>query len=264
MPQNAPVLVITRPYDASQELSKLLDDLPCEVRKVPLLELQRLPLSDGDLALLSEVSEGGFDLIVAFSQNAVGLLREALDERQLKLPGDQQVASQGPRVAAAWREHFGIERTQDTGLTQEGLADQIGLELMATKRVLVLGAKGGRSVLAERLRSRGVVVSELKLYQAVPRKISDQETRELVDLSAWDVIVFMSPSAVDAAAAALDEGLLKSINVASIGPVTTRRAKEHGLTVAIEPADHSSKGLKTELEKWFAKHSRDLARKVEQ
>jgi uroporphyrinogen-III synthase len=128
----------------------------------------------------------------------------------------RRVAAIGARTAEAW----GMVDLVPAVSTQEGLLAELP---RPAGRVLFVGAKGARPLLAEELGADVVV-----LYRTVPLAVEVE----------GDLAVVASPSAARALAAANP-----SLAVVSIGPETTAAARAAGLQVAAEASSPDLEGL---------------------
>jgi uroporphyrinogen-III synthase len=201
-------VIVTRARDSAGPLAERLEALGLEVVLCPLIELEP--------AGPPEVDVTGYDWVVVTSRRGA---EELARRRRGELP---KVAAIGPGTAAALREH-GIEPALVPATsTQEGLAAEFpqpfGLVLFA-------GAEDARPYLAEALGAHTVV-----LYRT--RALRPERPPE------GDLVVLASASAARAFAA-----LGLEIPVVSIGPETTREAREHGLQVVAEAEKHDLDGL---------------------
>jgi uroporphyrinogen III methyltransferase/synthase len=179
-----------------------------DVVSVPLI---RIELIDGP-----PIRAERYDWILVTSRNAVEPLLQ-------RLVGDPaRVAAIGPGTAEALRARgiepdFVAERS-----TQEGLAEELP---RPTGPVLHAAAEGARDVLV-----RGLGAELVSLYRAVE-----------VGLESFpdcDLVVLASASAARALAA-----LRRDLACVSIGPVTSKEARDLGLTVVAEAESHDLDGL---------------------
>lgn len=201
-------VVVTRPQGQEAELTLLLERLGHEVVHCPLLAIE--PLGDGPI----DVS--GYDWVVVTSANGASELRRRARGRM------PRVAAIGAATAAA----AGGADLVPAVSTQEGLLAELP---RPAGRVLFAAAEGARSLLPDTLGADVVT-----LYR----------TRQLrpAALPAADLYVLASPSAAHALAAAR-----AGLAVVSIGPETTRAARQAGLSVVAEAVCHSSGGIATAI-----------------
>jgi len=197
-------IVVTRPAGQEEDLVARLQALGHEVVACPLIAIE--PLGD------EPVDVSAYDWVVVTSANgARELLRRAIGP----MP---RLAAIGPATAAA----LGGADLVPAVANQEGLLAELP---RPAGRVLFAAAEGARSLLPDELAADVVV-----LYR----------TRELrpEPLPAADVYVLASASAARALAA---HGA--GLRVVTIGPETSRVAREGGLEVVAEATEHSSDGL---------------------
>jgi uroporphyrinogen-III synthase len=190
-------VVVTRPEGREGALVERLSGAGHETLHVPLVALQ--PLGE------DPVDVDGYDWIVLTSVTGARELRR----RMRGTPG--HVAAIGRATADAFGGADLVAKTS----TQEGLLDALP---PSPGRVLFAGAESARRLLPDALGADVVA-----LYRTV----------ELTP-SAWpdcDLVVLASPSA----ARALGR-VDRRTPVVSIGPETTRAAREAGLSVAAEAA----------------------------
>ena len=190
-------VVVTRPTGREGALLERLRASGHETLHVPLVALE--PLGD------DRVDVDGYDWIVLTSVTGARELRR----RMRGTP--RRVAAIGRATAEAFGHADLVAETS----TQEGLLDALP---PSPGRVLFAGAAGARKLLSDTLGADVVV-----LYRTV--ELMPAEWPEC------DLVVLASPSA----ARALSR-VDRRTPVVSIGPETTRAAREAGLPVASEAA----------------------------
>jgi uroporphyrinogen III methyltransferase/synthase len=122
------------------------------------------------------------------------------------------------------------------------------------QHVLIPRAEGGVDIGAQLRAIKGAIIDQVTLYRSgVPTSV-DPETLQLIRSGEIDVATFASSSSVRNLAQLLgdDFARLQDSLVACIGPVTAATAREHGLTVAIEPSTHTVPALVEALKAHFA------------
>ena len=199
-------IVVTRPREQARPLAGRIEALGHEVVLCPLIELE--PISDDPIDL------SPYDWVAVTSANGA---RELARRRT----GEAKVAAIGPGTASALRE-VGLEPELVADVsTQEGLAAAFAPD---PGRVLVAAADDARRYLRDALDA-----DFLPLYR----------TRELApDPPEGDLVVLASASAARA------WGKLPSeLPAVSIGPETTRAARDAGIEVVREADPHTLDGL---------------------
>ena len=196
-------IVVTRPEGQEEELVRGLVALRHEVVHCPLLEIE--PLGD------SPVDVSGYAWVIVTSVNGARELRR----RMTGTP--ERVAAIGRATAEA----FGGADLVPAVSTQEGLLAELP---RPAGRVLFAGAEGARTLLADELGADVV-----PLYRT--RELTPPEPPE------GDLVVLASASAARAFGR-----LGADIPAISIGPLTTRAAREAGVEVVREAETHDVAG----------------------
>jgi uroporphyrinogen-III synthase len=243
-------VVVTRPvgpYAGGRKLASRLAESGCEVFELPLLRCVPVPLSEQDLQRLTDSFDKREDTWLAFlSPTAVWVWRELVGANALleQLTAEVCVAVQGSGTAEALRECF--DRKPDfipSIFIAEEFAKELSARLKTGQQVLVLQSADGRDVFAPTLASLGFKASSIITYSLHAMPLA-QET-----LSAYrnfvndqTAVLFMSPSAVRAAAKALG-GALGTDKVVSVGPITSQALKTAGFPVWREAQEHSEAGV---------------------
>jgi len=201
-------VIVTRAVGQMEPLAGRLEELGHEVVRCPLIELEPSGPESVDV--------DGYDWVVVTSPyGAHELVRRARGD----LP---RVAAIGPGTAAALGER-GVEAALVPRVsTQEGLAAELP---RPPGRVLFAGAERARRHLVEEL---GADFVPLYPTRALRPDLPPE----------GDLVVLASSSAAEALAA-----LRLDLPAVSIGPETTRTARDAGLSIVAEAATHDLEGL---------------------
>lgn len=213
-PVEVPLLAIDPPADDGARLRRAVDDLAA-----------------GRYAAVGITSANGVDAL-ARTIDAAGAIGSILDE--------VFVACVGPGTAHRSRQV--LDRVPDLVPevhTTTGLGDAFPA---GTGRVLLPRADIASPELPTTLRARGWEVDDVHAYRT--RLVTDLPEGVAADLLAGriEAVAAGSPSTVDALVAGLG-GRPPDAALVSIGPVTSRRARDHGLSVAAEADPHDLDGL---------------------
>ncbi len=197
-------VLVTRPRGQERELVARLEAAGHSTVHCPLIEVE--PLGDEPIQL------AGYDWVIVTSANGA---RELLRRGEGR-PG--RLAAIGPATAAA----LGGADLVAHVATQEGLLAELP---RPAGRVLVAAAEGARRLLVDELGADFV-----PLYR----------TRELrpASVPAADLCILASASAARAFGA-----LHAGMPAVSIGPETSRAAREAGVDVVAEADRHDAEGL---------------------
>ena len=221
-------IVVTRARAQASGLVERLRDLGAEVDECAVIRIE--PLAGDPLDV------GAYGLVCVTSPNAPRLLLERCGGDARALAG-ATVAAIGPGTAAALREVGLVADVVAERFVAEGLLEALPADL-ARVRALVARAEEARDTLPEGLRAAGAEVDVLPLYRTVAATPRHPERM----LSA-DAVAFTASSTVSRFAEALAGHDLSGVRGVSIGPVTSATARELGVGLIAEAAEHDLDGL---------------------
>jgi uroporphyrinogen III methyltransferase / synthase len=239
-------VVVTRARAQASELSERLRALGAAVTELPAIRIERLP--DGpELDSAIEVL-GDYRLVVLTSVNGVDALFDALAARgrdARALSAAATVVAIGPATAVRLARRGVRADLVPERFVAEGILEALAEVPLDGARALVARAAGSRPELVDGLGRLGARVDEVLLYTAVPEPASPAAVEEAL---AADYLTFTASSTVRAFAGLLgdaDRGRLAGDGprVVSIGPVTSATARDEGLRVDAEAAEHTIPGL---------------------
>jgi uroporphyrinogen III methyltransferase / synthase len=245
-------VVVTRTRKQAGALTSQLRALGADVIELPTIRIE----PPSDLREFGELVQDAheYDWIVFTSPNGVDAFFEMFfklydDGREI---GAAKIAAIGPATAQRVRDfHLHVD-LQPEEFVAEGVVREFqkqgGVENL---RILIARAEKARDVLPRELSRLGAIVDEGFAYRTVPetRDITGARRRFLEEGA--DLITFTSSSTVENFLA-LGLPLPKGIKVASIGPITSKTATEHGLKIDIEARRHDIDGLVEAIRKFFA------------
>jgi uroporphyrinogen-III synthase len=190
-----------------------------------------------------------FDWLVLTSANSVTSTMGRMDALGVDLAAlaGLKVAAIGAATARALRE-AGIEPDLiPASSVAESLLESMGA--VAGQRILLPQADIARPLLREGLAAGGAEVCAVVAYKTLPDPQA-AELAALLDAGRVDAVTFTSSSTVRYSVEALlgagvadPAALLNTTVIASIGPVTSQTARELGLRVGLEAAEHTTDGL---------------------
>jgi uroporphyrinogen III methyltransferase/synthase len=126
----------------------------------------------------------------------------------------------------------------------EGLLEAFAAHDLAGKRVLLPRAAVARDLVPAELARRGALVDVVEAYRTVaPEQAAQQAIEIFGGARKPDCITFTSSSTVQNFVAAAGAAVLAGVAVASIGPITTRTARDLGIEVTAEASVFSADGL---------------------
>ena len=139
------------------------------------------------------------------------------------------------------------ERFTAEDLARE-FAERFGMhQRLYGSRMLLPASRTTRDVIRPAMEKIGVYVEVVEAYQTVAPAAKGENVARLLRDAGADYIVFTSPSTVANLAAILEADHLAphlaGTRVACIGPVTAEAARSHGLTVHIQPEEHTGRAV---------------------
>lgn len=153
-----PVIILTRPFDASMRLADSLSQIGPQVLVCPTLNIDTASVEVADLDVLDEI-----DLVFFVSGSAVRAFGDQLSSLGLRLLPSIQIAAVGQSTASEIDRVFGrtdviLPARGDTE-DSEKLWEAIIQRGPLPRHVLIVRGQTGREWFAEQLRQHGVQVS---------------------------------------------------------------------------------------------------------
>jgi uroporphyrinogen III methyltransferase/synthase len=253
-------VLVTRTRVQASKLSQQLAHLGADVVEVPTIALE--PPEDEEPLMRAVDNVEDYDVILFTSQNGVEAFFAALEskDKDARDLGGAMVGAIGPATAQALREEGLHPDLTATSFVAEGLLEALSGHNLQGARVLIPRAEQARELLPETLSQRGALVDVVPAYRTVKPPESAEMLKEAL-AQGLDVITFTASSTVVNLMALLDPAqrqqlieLSKSgaITVASIGPITTGKVRELGLTVHVQPTAYTIEALVEALARHFA------------
>jgi uroporphyrinogen III methyltransferase/synthase len=241
-------IVVTRTRQQASELTQQLEALGAEVLEAPTIELRPPASWDAADAVLRELSS--FDWIVFTSANGVSyakerLLQIGLDARAF---GNAKIAAIGEATRDAVTRELALRVDLcPASFVAEALADELIAQGAAGRRFLLLRADIARPILRERLQQAGAAeVKDVAIYETHPAAGLPSYLLDAIDTKRVTWITFTSSSTARNFVTLLGDDYLsklKGVKLASIGPITSKTIREHGLEPTVEAATFNIGGL---------------------
>ncbi len=236
-------IVVTRTRKQAGVLSNKLRALGAHVFELPTIRIEQ----PSDLRGFAELVQDAhlYDWIIFTSVNGVEAFFEIFfklydDAREI---GSARIATIGPATAQRVKDfHFHVD-LQPEEFVAEAVVRTFRKEgSIENLRILLVRAEKARDVLSKELSALGAIVDEGFAYRTVPETRDITGARRRLLEEGADLITFTSSSTVENF---LGLGLPwpKGMQVASIGPITSKTAREHGLKVDTEARRHDIDGL---------------------
>ena len=140
---------------------------------------------------------------------------------------------------------------------QEGLARAFGMLIVGGKKILLLGAKEGRDLLAKALKEKGAKVDSLPLYEnCAPPNARPQLKKLFSKEGGVDLVIFASSSAANnfyGLFPPAQRRLIQEVPVAVIGPVTASTVRKWGGKIVVQPSMYTLSALVSAIERRFGR-----------
>lgn len=173
-------VILTRPVVQAQDFAHKVVAMGRTVEFFPLLEIQ--PLQD-NAALLARIKQLHDYTLVAFvSPNAIDAFFRLVTDFPTKLP--IAVMGEGSRACLARHglhdQNARIIRPGNRFKTDsETLLDELDLQVLRGKKVLIVRGESGRELLADALRTNGVEVDQVAAYRRVAPELTPERADQL-------------------------------------------------------------------------------------
>jgi uroporphyrinogen III methyltransferase/synthase len=253
LPLSGKRIVITRTRKQAGALSSQLRALGADVFELPTIRIE----PPSDLRQFAELVQDahGYDWIIFTSPNGVEAFFEIFyklydDAREI---GGAKIAAIGPATAQRVRDfHLHVDLQPEEFVAEAVVREfekEGGVENL---RILLARAEKARDVLPKELSRLGAIVDEGFAYRTEAETRDTTGARRRLLEEGADLITFTSSSTVENFLA-LGLPWPKGMQVASIGPVTSKTARDRGLKIAIEARRHDIEGLVEAIRTFFEK-----------
>lgn len=222
-------ILVTRSRDQASRLSSALTELGAEVWERPTIAIK--PTDDPGYFKSAFNRLASYQWLVFTSPNGAGLFLKALlgSDRDIRALAGLKIAVIGPGTAEALKP-FGLKADlmPNKQYVAESLLEALKAAGVKGAKVLLARAQEGRDILPQGLIEAGAELTDLSVYKTVkaiwPEPLPGRP----------DLVTFTSSSTVSGLADIVPLEERKNYPAASIGPVTTKTAKELGFPVVVE------------------------------
>ncbi|MEM7434559.1 MAG: uroporphyrinogen-III C-methyltransferase [Myxococcota bacterium] len=254
-------VLITRAVHQSGSLAELLRDEGAQPIVAPTIRLAE-PTDPGPLRDAVRHLDC-YSWVLFTSANAVDATFKALHEakRDTRAIGSARVCSIGAKTTAALRTHGVVPDLVPEDTRAEGVVTALTPHVNAHTRVLLPRAEVARELVPDSLRAVGAEVDVVPAYRTLAPLLEDAtRTTALVDPDVLDAVLFTSSSTVDNLVDLLGQdarAALSSLDLFSIGPVTSAAATKHGLAMAATAKAQTIESLVGTLRAYYAHEDGD-------
>ena len=245
-------ILITRPSEGENRLSKILEGYGASCLELPVLEIRPLENYAELDSFIKQIE--AFQWIIFTSQNGVKFFKQRLDylKKDARCLKGLKIAAIGPGTALSL-ENLGLKADlQPARFCQEGLIECFKKKKIRRENILLVRALEARNILPSDLRKMGANVKIAPAYRACDLRFAICDLQNLKDI---DVLTFTSSQAVKNFFAVFPKRSFQSLKkkplLAAIGPVTGHQLRELGLKVAIEAKRYTLEGLAGAVVRYF-------------
>jgi len=241
-------VLVTRAQGQAGTLVAKLRELGADALELPAIEIKP-PSSYEDLDRAMERLRE-YDWLIFTSVNGVKAFFERLDSSAQDLRSVRgRICAIGPATKdAIQRLHLKVD-LMPSEYVAESLVAAFGPYDVAGKKILLPRAAVARDVIPSELAGRGALVDVVEAYRTELPEYAHLHAKEALAVKP-DWITFTSSSTVRNTVAMAGREALRGIKIASIGPITTATAREHGLEVTVEAGQHTIDGLLESLQNY--------------
>ncbi|MDQ3414311.1 MAG: uroporphyrinogen-III C-methyltransferase [Verrucomicrobiota bacterium] len=243
-------VVVTRARAQASDFSGALEALGAEVIQFPAIRIT----DPGDPTPLLKAAAAAerYQWVVFTSVNGVTRFWDALHSagRDTRALGGVRVCAIGPATGDALRARGVVPELVPERYVAESVLEALLERGVSGERILLPRAEVSRDVLPDGLRAAGAEVSDVAAYRTVVDGEGAGRLREELNAGRIDLITFTASSTVSAFVERVGTGI-GTAKVASIGPITSRAARDAGIPVHLEAAEFSIPGLVRVIGEWF-------------
>jgi uroporphyrinogen III methyltransferase/synthase len=244
-------IVVTRTRKQAGALSDQLRELGAEVIEMPTIRIE----PPSDLRAFAELVQDahGYDWIVFTSANGVTAFFEMFyklydDARDI---GAARIAAIGPATAQKVRDfHLKVDLQPDEFVAEAVVREFKKEGDIENLRILIARAEEARDLLPKEFGALGAIVDVAFAYRTVAETSDRTEARSRLVAEGADMITFTSSSTVENFLA-LGLPWPAGMAVASIGPITSKTARDRGLTIGVEATRYDIPGLVDAIRRFY-------------
>lgn len=244
-------IAVTRTRQQAGALVDRLRELGADAYELPTIRIEPSPRKREFYQLVSDAHE--YDWLVFTSPNGVDAFFEVFytlfkDARSI---GGVRIAAIGPATAERVRSfRFEVDLQPEKYVAEEIVKAFQRETTVENLKILLARAEGAREVLATELTRLGAIVDEAIAYRTVAETEDVAGGIARFRAEGADLITFTSSSTAENFAA-LQLPLPENLEIASIGPITSRTVRSLGLDVDVEAETHDIPGLVAAIERHY-------------
>ena len=239
-------IVVTRSREQSSKMVAQIAELGGNAIEYPTIKIEPIP-ENVDALAENFGSLGTYSHIIFTSTNGVEIFFDALKAsgRDTRALGNIHVTAIGSATAALLAEQGITADFVPKKYVGEELVDGLMPLLTETSRVLIPRSKNARIYVVEELR-KVCPVDEFQIYETVREDNTDVDVAEMLKNKKIGYITFTSSTTVQYFVEKIGSENVddtKNAKCVSIGPVTSDKMKELGLTVDVQAEVYTIAGM---------------------
>ncbi|HCJ66897.1 MAG TPA: hypothetical protein DHV62_06110 [Elusimicrobia bacterium] len=244
-------ILLTRASEQIGEIAKKLDKLGAEVLKLPTIRIAT-PKSYRDLDKVIREIEN-YQWIIFTSQNGVEFFFQRYLKKGKFLKTLTRLAKQekikigaiGPATEKRIKNYHLRVVFEPKVYTSKGIIRDLKKKSQIEgTRILLPRADIAPQWLPQELTKLGAQVTQVVAYRTIREKKVPPRIKKMLKTGGIDLVIFTSSSTVKNFLSLVGKNNLSpEVKFASIGPVTTKTAKELGLKIEIQAQEHTLNGL---------------------
>lgn len=250
-------IVVTRARSQASDMVARLTELGANCVECPVIKV----VPADDYKALDEVilKIKDYDWLVFTSVNGVDYFFNKLFEngKDVRCLGNLKTAVIGPATAERLKTYGITTDILPESFRAESIVDAFKNETVSGKKILLPRAKEARTILPQELIKMGAQVDEIHVYKTILDADQGQTLIKLLEAGEIDIITFTSSSTVTNFKSLLPtdrfDALIKSVTIASIGPITSETAQKNGFTVHISAEEYTIPGLCEAILKYYGR-----------
>ena len=238
-------ILVTRSRKQASRLTSALAELGAEVWERPTIDFEPLDNPQEMEKVLASLPSCHW--LVFTSPNGAEIFMQNLlaSGRDVRALGSLKIAVVGPAAATALRPFGLIADLVPKEYVAESLLEALVAQGISGQKIVLARAQEGRDIIPQGLLEAGAELIDLPLYKTF-NPPWDEELPGVPDL-----VTFTSSSTATGLAALIAPEDRKNYPAASIGPVTSRTARELGFDVVAEATKFTIDGLVQAVADYF-------------
>ena len=244
-------IVVTRTRKQAGGLTASLRQLGADVFELPTIRIEPPKELREFAELVRDVH--GYEWLVFTSPNGVTAFFDIFFKlyNDVRSIGGVKIAAIGPATAAKVREyHLAVDLQPEEFVAEAVVKAFKAHGSIENVTVLLARAEGARDVLPQELSKLGAIVDQAIAYRTVPETEDVSGSVARFREEGADLITFTSSSTVENFMA-LKLPWPPGLKTASIGPITSKTMRDHGLTVDVEAKQYDIPGLIAAIRKSY-------------